>query len=133
MQPDRFPGTVKLPVNDLRHFRDTGAAQHFCNHRDDRFSRDPETLFKAQVEPWRNTAGRIPRGGYCECPGRFGVETFHCDPEQFAGNMDTAPEKGELRYIFADRCAGMCKQFRGEGEVLGGRHVCSQSVGRRRG
>jgi len=133
MQPDRFPGTVKLPVNDLRHFSDSGAAEHFSDNRDNRFSRDPKTLFKAEVEPGHHFLMCVPRCGDGKSPGRFGIETFHRDTDKFASDINTAPEKGELRNVFTYCLAGMRKQLRGKGEVLGGGHLCSQSVGRRRG
>ena len=133
-QPDRFPGPVQLTVKDLRHFRDAGAAQYFHNNRDNGFSRPPQPLFNAPVEPISHAPECIPRCGERKCPGWFSIEAFHCHADQFTRDIDTAPEKGELRYAFADRVAGVCKKFRGDGKELGGwTWLCSQSVGRERG
>jgi hypothetical protein len=54
----------------------------------------------------------IPRCSEGECPGWLSIETFHRHPDQFTGDTDTAPEKGELGDAFADRVAGIGKQLR---------------------
>jgi hypothetical protein len=130
-KPDTSPGPVQLPVNDLCHFGNAGAAEHIRDDRDNALPRYSQALLHAQVEPVCHTPVHIPRGGERECPGGLCVKAFHRHTEQFAGNIDTAPEKWELRDAFADRVAGMRKQFRGEGEILGGGHECVIPIGRK--
>jgi hypothetical protein len=113
---------VQLPVNDLCHFSDTSAAQHFSNDGNGSFSRNAQALFKADIKPPGNALGHIPGGGDRKGPGYLGVQTLHRDPDQFAGHVNTAPEKRELRYAFADRIAGMREELGGDGKKLGAGH-----------
>jgi hypothetical protein len=104
-------------------FRDTGATEHIGNDRCCSFSRDMQALFNTPVEPVLPFSSRHWQGREGKRFLGHGIEAFHGNADQFTGDIDATPEKGELRDAFADRFIGCGKKIRGQGKKLGGRHT----------
>jgi hypothetical protein len=97
---------VTLPVEYLNKHRDAGTNQYLSKDRCCCVPISARVPMKTPVEPFVHAIRHPLNRPDSQGPGRFGIQAFHCDPDQISCQRDAIFRKRERTYAAAHGLSG---------------------------